>query len=249
VNPRDLVGRACPEISYLGGLFYFAPQTLARAAELGLSPSQFYFVGRAGVLGNVSAAVADSALGYFAPSVVVRHWDTASQVLPPSEIAAAYLECCRDFGRHYLGGEDWLGQFCAAAELVLNAASPVALPLFAAVKALPLADDLAAKAMQLVTFLREFRGGVHLMAIVASGLEPRVAHWLTRPDAWENFGYRPSDIPEVGEEHRESLMRADKLTDQLTVPAFSVLDESATEALLTGLEAMRFRLPLPEFPD
>lgn len=248
MNAGDLAGRACPEISYLGGLFYFAPQTLARAAELGLSPSQFYFVGRAGVLGNVSAVVADSALGYFAPSVVVRHWDTASQVLPPSEIAAAYLECCREFGRHYLNGDDWLGQFCAAAEPVLNAANAVALPLFAAVKAQPLAEDLAARAMQLVTVLREFRGGVHLMAIVASGLEPRVAHWLTRPDAWENFGYQPSDIPEVGEEHRERLMRADKLTDQLTAPAFSVLDEPATEALMTGLEVMRVRLPLPDFP-
>ncbi|HEX2319794.1 MAG TPA: hypothetical protein VHJ18_12500 [Streptosporangiaceae bacterium] len=213
-----------------------------------MSPSQFYFVGRAGVLGNVSAAVADSALGYFAPSVVARHWNAASKVLPPSEIAAAYLECCREFGRRYLGGEDWLGPFCAAAEPVLKAASPVALPLFAAVKALPLAEDLAARAMQLVTFLREFRGGVHLMAIVASGLEPRVAHWLTRPDAWENFGYQPGDIPEVGEEHRERLMRADKLTDQLTAPAFSVLDESANEALLTGLKVMRVRLPLPEFP-
>jgi hypothetical protein len=38
------------------------------------------------------------------------------------------------------------------------------------------------------------------------------------------------------------------LTDQLTAPAFSVLDEPEAEALLTGLDAMRGRLPLPEFP-
>ncbi len=245
---NELVKRACPEISYLGGLFYFAPQTLARAAELGLSSSQFYFVGRAGVLGNVSAAVADSALGYFAPSVVSRHWEAGSEVLPPSEIAAAYLECCREFGRDHISDEDWLGPFCAAAGEVLNAASPVALPLFAGVKALPLAQDLPARAMQLVTALREFRGGVHLMAIVASGLEPLVAHWLTRPDAWANFGYQTSDIPEPNEEHRRRLLRADVLTDQLTAPAFSMLDEPAADALLTGLDAMRRRLPLPEFP-
>src|SRR5262249_13910191 len=169
-------------------------------------------------------------LGYFAPSVVVRHWDAASKVLPPSDVAAAYLECCRDFGRHHLSGEDWLGPLCAAAERVLNAASPVALPLFAAVKALPLAEDLAAKAMQLVTSLREFRGGVHLMAIVASALEPRVAHWLTRPDAWENFGYQPSDIPDVGEEHRQRLKRADELTQQRPATALSALADSATGA-------------------
>ena len=46
----ELVQGACPEISYLGGLFYFAPHTLARAAELGLSSSQFYFIGRGDVL-------------------------------------------------------------------------------------------------------------------------------------------------------------------------------------------------------
>ncbi len=184
----ELVERACPEISYLGGLFYFAPGTLARAAELGLNSSQFYFIGRGGVLGDVKAAVADSALGYFAPSVVERHWEAGRKVLPPPEVARAYLECCREFGRRHLSGEDWLEPFCAAAMQVLNAASPTALPLFAGVKALAMAEDLPARAMQQVATLREFRGGVHLMAIVASGLEPRVAHWLTRPDAWANGG-------------------------------------------------------------
>lgn len=244
----ELVERACPEISYLGGLFYFAPGTLARAAELGLNSSQFYFIGRGGVLGDVKAAVADSALGYFAPSVVERHWEAGRKVLPPPEIAHAYLECCREFGRRHLSGEDWLEPFCAAAMQVLNAASPTALPLFAGAKALAMAEDLPARAIQQVTTLREFRGGVHLMAIVASGLEPRVAHWLTRPDAWANFGYRDSDVPQVGDEDKRRLLHADELTDRLTRPAFSVLNESAALALLTGLAEMRARLPLPEFP-
>jgi hypothetical protein len=248
VTVDELVERACPEISYLGGLFYFAPRTLARAAELGLNSSQFYFLGRGGVLGDVRAAVADSALGYFAPSVVARHWDAGKKVLPPPEIARAYLECCREFGRRHLSREDRLEPFCAAATQVLNAASPTALPLFAGVKSLPLAEDLPARAMQQVTALREFRGGVHLMAIVASGLEPRVAHWLTRPDAWANFGYRDSDIPRVSDEDKLRLLRAGELTDQLTRPAFSVLDESAAIALLAGLAEMRASLPLPEFP-
>jgi hypothetical protein len=248
VTVDELIERAYPEIGYLGGLFYFAPHTLARAAQLGLSPSQFYFLGRGGVLGDVSATVADSALGYFAPSVVARHWDAGSKVLPPPEIAHAYLECCREFGRRHLSGEDWLEPFCAAAMQVLNAVSPTALPLFAGLNSLPLAEDLPARAMQQVTALREFRGGAHLMAIVASGLEPRVAHWLTRPDARANFGYRDSDIPQVSDEDKRRLLHAGELTDRLTRPPFSVLDESAAIALLAGLAEMRASLPLPEFP-
>ncbi|MGN6790807.1 MAG: helix-turn-helix domain-containing protein, partial [Streptosporangiaceae bacterium] len=113
---------------------------------------------------------------------------------------------------------------------------------------LPMAEDLPARAMQQVTALREFQGGVHLMAIVASGLEPRVAHWLTRPDAWANFGYRDDDIPQVSDEDKRLLLHADELTERLTRRAFSVLDESAALALLAGLAQMRARLPQPQFP-
>ena len=155
-------------------------------------------------------------------------------MLPPPDIARAYAECCREFGRRHLSGKEWMGPFCAAAMQVLSAASAAALPLFAAHQRLSMAEDLPAQAMQLVTALREFRGGVRLMAIVASGLEPRVAHGLSRPDAWANFGYRDRDIPQVSEEDKRRLRDADKLTDRLTQPAFSVLNQSGATALLAG---------------
>src|SRR5215470_9338222 len=39
--------------------------------------------GRGGALGDVDAAVVDSALGYFAPSVVAKHWDSGRAIVSP----------------------------------------------------------------------------------------------------------------------------------------------------------------------
>lgn len=124
-------------------------------------------------------------------------------------------------------------------------ASRVALPLFAAAAAVPLADDAPARAMQLVTMLREFRGGAHLLAVVACGLEPRTAHYLSRPDVFFNFGWTESDIPDITSGDRSRLRAVGDLTDQLMLPAFSALDSTKAHALTRGLEAMRLAIPDP----
>lgn len=244
----ELVRRAHPVVSDLGGLFYFAPDSLQRAATLGLSPSQWYFLGRGGALGDVDGAVVDSALGYFAPSVVAEHWDSGRAVVSPREAAWAHIECCRDFGRRHLGGAPFLATFVPAAAKVLTAASPLALPLFAGVKTFPLAGDLPGAATQAVAMIREFGAGVHLLAVAAAGLEPRKAHWLTTPGAWESFGYRPGDAPYITGLDRQRLARADELTHELLEPAYSVLAEPEGKDYLSGLAEMKSLLPVPEFP-
>src|SRR5215469_15727528 len=191
----DLVRRGHPLVADLGGLFYFAPGSLRRAAALGLSPSQWYFLGRGGALGDVDAAVVDSALGYFAPTVVARYWDSGRAIVPPRDVTGAHIDCCRDFGRSHLGDSPSLSRFVMAAAKVIAAANPLALPLFAGVKAFPLAADQPGAAMQAVTTIREFGAGVHLLAVAAAELEPSKAHWLTTPQAWESFGYQAGDVP------------------------------------------------------
>ena len=230
-------------------MFYFAPHSIACAAALGLSPSQFYFLGRGGALGDVDAEAVDSALGYFAPSVVRNHWESGRVIVPPRVAARAHIECCRDFGRHHLHGAPFLASFVPAAAKVLAAASPLALPLFAGVKSFPLADDLPGAATQAVTTIREFGAGVHLLAVVAMGLEPKTAHWLTRPDAWEGFGYRSDDVPHVTDQDRERLGRADDLTSALLEPAYAALDEAEGDYLLRGLAEMKSLLPVSQLPD
>jgi hypothetical protein len=89
LTPAELVRRAHPLVSDLGGRYYFAPVSLHRAAALGLSPSQWYFLGRGGALGDVDAAVAPARLAT-APLVVRRYWDSGRSVVPP-QARAAYM--------------------------------------------------------------------------------------------------------------------------------------------------------------
>jgi hypothetical protein len=131
---------------------------------------------------------------------------------------------------------------------VLAGASPLALPLFAGVKTFALADDLPGAAAQAVTMIRQFGAGIHLLAVPATGLEPRKAHWLTTPAAWESFGHRPSDIPHVTDLDKQRLAQADDLTRTLLQPAYSVLDEREGNDLLAGLAGMKSLLPVPVLP-
>jgi hypothetical protein len=163
-------------------------------------------------------------------------------------VTRAHIQCCQDFGRHHLDGAPFLASFVPAAAKVLAAASTLAMPLFAGVKSFALADDLPGAATQAVTMIREFGGGVHLLAVAAVGLEPRKAHWLTRPQAWENFGYRADDLPQITELDKKRLYRADELTRELLEPAYSALRGTECEDLLRGLAAMKSLLPVPEFP-
>lgn len=249
VSAAELVRRAHPVVADLGGLFYFAPGSLARAAALGLSPSQWYFLGRGGALGDVDAAVVDSALGYFAPTVVAEHWDSGRAVAPPRQVAQAHIECCRDFGRRHLDAAPFLASFVPAAAKVLTAASPLALPLFAGVKTFSLPRDLPGAATQAIAAIREFGAGVHLLAVAAAGLEPAKAHWLTTPRAWESFGYQTGDIPHVTGLDRQRLAQADQLTRTLLEPAYSALDQAQGEHLLAGLAEMKTLLPVPDLPE
>jgi hypothetical protein len=153
------------------------------------------------------------------------------------------MECCAAFGRRHLAGLPGLDAFCVAAEAVRDAASPAGLPLYAGVAAEPLVPDSPGRAMQLVTVLREFRGGCHLLAVVACGLDPRTAHYLRRPDDFASFGWGADDVPAVTEEDRARLLAADELTARLTAPAFGILDHDGRDALLHGLRMMAKALP------
>jgi hypothetical protein len=80
-------------------------------------------------------------------------------------------------GRFYFAPEtlENLEPFAAAAEKVVLAANPAGLALFAGLAAEPLPEDLPGRAMQLLAVLRELRGSTHLVAVVASGMSPKVA--------------------------------------------------------------------------
>jgi len=238
MTTEELVATACPLIGSLGAAFYFDPETLAAGKKLGLDGFRFYFLGRGGVLGDVEAPVVQSAFGYFEPKLLTKMWDTGRARVSPREAARVYAEASRSFGRSRFAGVKGLEEFCAAALAVRDAAHPAGLALFAGLAAEPLADDPPAQAMQLVAVLRELRGSVHLLAVVASGVEPKVAHYFRRPDDFVSFGYAEDEVPLLTEVDRARMAQADALTDEIVGRAFGVLDELGGVALLDGLRSM-----------
>lgn len=230
----------------LGPRFYFTPETVAVGREYGLDGFRFYFLGRGGVLGDVDPNVVLSAFGYFKPAVLHHMWTTGREQASagPRELADAYLKCAQDHGRRHLSDVKGLDTFCAAAEQVNNAADPTGLPLYAGIAALPLADDLPARAMQLMVVLRELRGSAHLAAVVATdGIDPLTAHAIKRPDAWALFGYDEDERPTLTDAQRAALQVAEKTTTEIVAPAYGSLDADSRTALLDGLAAIEPALP------
>ena len=224
----------------IGAAFYFHPDTIARGKELGLDGFRFYFLGRGGVLGDVDAAVVKSAFGYFESGLIDKVWTSAKERMPAREAATAYLECCHQFGRAKFAEIDGLDAYVSAATAVIDAADGGALPLFAAIRTMPVPDDTPAAAAHQATVLRELRGSAHLAAVAAVGLSTADAHAIKRPDDVAMFGYE--EPPTVTDADRAAHDRAEQITDDILLPAFSVLDEAQAEALVAGTHAMHAAL-------
>jgi hypothetical protein len=233
---RQVITDTKGPIGDVGAAFYFDPDTLARGKELGLDGFRFYFLGRGGVLGDCAAPVVTSAFGYFEPGLVAKMWDSARQKVSPATAAAEYRGCAQAFGRKAFAEVDGLDAFCEAAEAVMANTHPAGLALYAGHVDEPLADDLPARAMQLAVALRELRGSAHLLAIVASGLHPAVAHAIRRPSDVTTFGYQ--EAPSTSDADRASLDAAEELTDRILEPSYASLSDAQAAAFTAGAKAM-----------
>jgi len=232
------ISTASAKIGAMGSAFYFVEGTRAKGQELGLGTLGFYVLGRGGVLGDVEAPVVQSAFGYFEPGFLQAQWERGRAIVPPRVAAREYFQCCAELGRAKLAEVVELGPLCEALEAVNRAADPAGLALYAGLSAEPLVEDLPGRALQLVAVLREFRGSAHLVAIVAQLLEPKIAHYIRRPEMFEAFGWSDDQVPEVTDEHRRQLAAADELTDRIVGRAYGVLNAGQVADLLRGLDAM-----------
>lgn len=242
MNDQELVATACPIINDTGWAFYFTPATGERGAALGLDAYQFYAMGRGGVLGDVEPAVVSAAFGYFNPGLVAALWTAGKAIVEPRVAGTAFMAASGDHGRLQLSGVDGLAGFVAAAEKVLAATDVDGFSLFAAVAAEPRAGDLPARAMQLLTVLREYRGSAHLVAVRASGIDTKTAHFAKRPDDIAMFGWTAADAPVVDEAVHAAMARAEALTDALVTPAYSVLDATERAEFVSVLTAIQAAL-------
>ena len=153
-----------------------------------------YFAGRAAPLGLATAEVVDALFYNFAPGEVARHipkvWRTTT---PEAAIAARQAGCVKAL-RRILGDHVDSPGFARAAELLTKAATSAPFegrPMYAALRAIPIPNDVVARLFHAASLLREHRGDGHIAALMIEGVGGLEAHVLFALDMGmpaEKFG-------------------------------------------------------------
>lgn len=229
------------EIQRVGGAFMFSREAKAFAAGTGVA--EFlgpYTRGRGGVLGEVDGDVVTAAFGFFEPSTVRSAWESVP--MPAAEAAAGYWAACADFGRRKLAGFGSADRLAELLAVVADGADRAGVSLFAGWSALPLAEDGPGRALQLIHCLRELRGGLHLIAVRASGLTPLEAVLVggspraDGPGQARLFGWGDRAETPVTSRMRQRWDAAEALTDTLIEPAFANLGDQPAKELVALLQ-------------
>jgi hypothetical protein len=243
VTPEATAAAAAAPIGALGGAFMISRATLKKGPAMGLPKGwAFYFGGRGGVLGDVVPDVVAAAFVFFPVETVRTHWLEARAVLDPAAAAAAYAEACQAWGREHLSEIADLDRLVELLRRVIADISPAGAPLFAGWRALPLPQDEPGAAAHMLQVLREFRGAMHGVAVLAEGLTPLEAVLISGGEANASFFGWEAPYPEV-EELRDKHRAAEKRTDHMAARAFTSLYDGERRELIGLLEEARSVLP------
>lgn len=233
--------RALAEPVYdVGGRFMLDGATFVRGAELGLDGMAFYFVGRAGVLGDVDAQVVTDQFGVFEPATVEAQWVAGTAVMPAADAAAEFIACGHLWGRTHLPDDLDAARL---AELAYRIADTTrdrdddAIPaLFAAWRDVERpdttsADGARAAALHALHLLRELRGGLHVQELQRAGLAPHHAVLVRQgPSMAALFGW-PEPHADV-DDARADWQAAEDRTDERMAELLEVLDDAEQAELV-----------------
>lgn len=210
--------------------------TYERGGALGFEGIDFYFLGRAGVLGDVPAPVVTATLVFFAPATVEAAWERGRRVMAPADAAGAFAGCAHAWAEAHLpDGVDY-GRLAELEGRVVGGASPAGVPLFVGWRQLPLPEAPKARALHQMQLLRELRGGLHAGAVLAEGLGPAEAVSVRTPFMASLFGW--SELPDA-EPAKAAWERAEEGTDRALARHLAVLDEAELDELVALLDAAR----------
>src|SRR6201988_2516514 len=153
-----------------------------------------YFAGRAAPLGLAPAEVVDALFYNFAPGEVARHIPKVSRTTTPQTALADRQTGCVKALRRILGDRVDTPAFTRATELLIKAATSAPFegrPMYAALRAIPIPDDVVARFFHAGSLLREHRGDGHIAALMIEGVGGLEAHVLVALDMGlpaEKFG-------------------------------------------------------------
>jgi len=204
--------------------------------SLGFDGVDFYVVGRGGALGSVSAGVVAAAFVFFNPAMIQDRWERGTRVMAPGEAALAFAGCLRAWSQIHLPSTVNYDRLAELTGKVVGAASPAGAPLFAGWLTLPEPEDPKALALHRVYALRELRGAMHGGAILAAGLDPRVALLIKTPFMAAIFGWEEPH-PDVCLA-KDAWEAAEAATNRAMNRVFAALDTNEQAELIALLDAV-----------
>jgi hypothetical protein len=228
----------------IGTAAYLSPDIAGWAAEWGWSnPFAFYFAGRGGMLGGVGPDVATSAFGWFEPTMVHAMFSEGAGVAGATVAADRMAEAHGRWGEKHYSDVDGVEEIATVtAELVDNLEGS-GIPLFVGWRDAPRAASAAGQAAQLMQILREWRGGIHLVATTAVGLSPLEAILTNEgPGQAKFFGWAEPfpDFEAITQRHDE----AEEITDRLCAAGLAAaLGEAKYSAFEAGVASLRSATP------
>ena len=231
-------------IGDLGGHWMLHPETIGDCRSWGYPNGYaYYVVGRGGVLGDVDADVVTSAFAFFSPSLIRTMWDRGRGVEGPLVSAERYGASCAQFSRRRLQGFEQAGQLCEMAQAVIDGADVAGLTLFAGWRSQARASDDAGLAGLCLHLLRELRGSVHIVAVVAAGMTPRDAVLVDGgAEQAEKFGWTPPFDDVTTQQSRKAAI--EDTTDHLLAEIYRASlgqDATAEFAALVAAAAQHVR--------
>ena len=249
----------------IGVIPYWADEPTEAMFALGFTNYwDTYFAGRAAPLGLATAEVVDALFYNFAPGEVGRHIPTVWNITTPEAAIAARQAGCVQALRRVLGDHVDTPGFAHAAELLTKAATSApqeGRPMYAALRAIPIPDDVVARLFHAASLLREHRGDGHVVSLMIEGIGRLEAHVLLALDMGmpaEKFG-RTHHLPAtqlaavidgmrsrgligddrwLSERGQAVKQRVEALTDDLAAPPYDFLSPHELDELETTLEPL-----------
>jgi hypothetical protein len=223
-----------------------------------------YFAGRAAPLGVVPAEVVDALFYNFAPGEVARHIPKVWRTTTPEAAIAARQQGCAKALRRILGDHVDAPSFARATELLLRAATSAPFegrPMYAALRTIPIPEDVVARCFHAASLLREHRGDGHIAALMTEGvggLEAHVLFALAMDMPAERFGrihhLPPEQIAAViggmrdrnlvsddgwlSESGRAVRQRVEARTDDLAAKPYEILGADELDELIATLDPL-----------
>ncbi|KQH81059.1 MULTISPECIES: SCO6745 family protein [Mycobacterium] len=213
-------------------VFMLHPETFAESIAAGYrNPLAGYVAGRGGVLGDVSGETVSSAFVVFEPKSLGALWEEGVAVRGAAGAAELYWQQTADFGRKYLAGAAGLQRLAALGEKIIAATPGTGLPLYAGWRAMPLADDAPARALQVMFVLRELRAAVHFDVLTDSGITPVEAHMLNKGREYTKMFAWPEPYDD-GSEKKDRYAEVEDTTNRRMADIFAAaLDHGEADEL------------------